>query len=195
MEPVTAHRAPSIRSIPGRSSFAPFVTRPMRTPETVASPDSDAGGAADSASIAPLPAELLDATHQDYLVAAWNALRDARQVPFAQDESRAWAERFTGIMNEAISYLIRHARSYGGPATSRSGFDHLCVGPSSVHRDIPEHDLLVENGMGILRKLKRTRVVSLETMVDLYERAAQLQVVVAHHQGRLIASGAPRAQS
>ena len=94
--------------------------------------------------IAPLPAELLDTTGQDHLVAAWNALRNARQVPFEQQAARAWTDRFSAIMNEAISHLIRHARAYGVPAATRSGFDHTCVGPSAVHRDIPEHDRLIE---------------------------------------------------
>lgn len=142
--------------------------------------------------IAPAPAPLAyrsaGARHEqslDALVEAWEATRELRQVEFTWDRKAAWIEAIRALARQIERSVTLHLNAVDDPRHSGASVGEP---PTPCRRD--EHLRLGTCVRELIGRCAVTDVVSIWTVVDVGERAVEVEMAIARHHNRIAAFSA-----
>lgn len=122
---------------------------------------------------------------RDPLFDAWEALKEARAVPFDSRNPAHWQERFTVAVARAASALRDHVYQVEGERTPLEWALKARVGGQVMMRQFAEHLPLKQKVERVLSELRALRTAALPRVIDLSEQIVELEIAVARHHNRL----------
>ncbi|MCL4230484.1 MAG: hypothetical protein KJ053_02785 [Dehalococcoidia bacterium] len=133
---------------------------------------------------------------RDPLFDAWEALKEARAVPFDTRNPGFWQERFTVAVARAASAIRDHVYEVEGERSPLEWAFKARVSGQVMMRQFAEHLPLKQRIDRVLRDLRALRTAALPRVIDFSEQIVELEIAVARHHNRLreILSGAEEPQ-
>ncbi|MBE7518593.1 MAG: hypothetical protein HS107_05045 [Thermoflexaceae bacterium] len=122
---------------------------------------------------------------RDPLFDRWEALKEARAVPFDSRNPAHWQERFTVAVARAASALRDHVYQVEGERTPLEWALKARVGGQVMVRQFAEHLPLKQKVERVLSELRALRMAGLPRVIDLSEQIVELEIAVARHHNRL----------
>ena len=132
------------------------------------------------------PAELQQQIAGEALYEAWELLRAARCVPFMASAPADWLTEFGRLAAAAAARLGEHV---SGARTPRSLLHALaCNTPEltgAVLAHLDDNPLLLERAARLAEAADSARQADLALVVELNEKAIELEMFIARHNNRL----------
>ena len=124
---------------------------------------------------------VLSVGQPDHLYEAWEALRLARQIPWCANSPSDWRFEFRFHVSRARNLVEAHANQVDGAEAilTRQGEGAM------LRQQIEDHDVLLSQVSELLEGIDAARPGGVQTVVELSERAALVEMLVALHQNRL----------